>query len=145
VRLPVGQGTPDPTFPKEESSVRFGKDGKIHPSLLVLLVMVLGLLVYLNAGESSDAAPVSTSSSLRETIFVTAMALNAEFEETGTFPADLEVIGMDEKELLYTPESDGYSLVAEDEGIRVEYRFGDDLEPFRSAFEALLPPFRENQ
>ena len=53
--------------------------------------------------------------------------------------------GKDEKELLYTPESDGYSLVSEDEGIRVEYRFGEDLEPFRSAFEALLPPFRENQ
>ncbi len=52
---------------------------------------------------------------------------------------------MDEEGLTYTRDSDGYTLIAEEEGIRVEFRPGDDMEPFRAAFEALLPPFPEGR
>ena len=29
--------------------------------------------------------------------------------------------------------------------VRIEYRSGEDLEPFRAAWEALLPPFQEGE
>jgi hypothetical protein len=115
--------------------------GQIHPSLLVALILVLGILLWVNLSSSDEGSPVSAELSLRETLYVTALALNAEYEETGAYPVDLESIGMDEDGLRYTRSSHGYALVAEEEGVRVEYRSGQDLAPLREAFEALLPPF----
>ena len=122
------------------------KNGKIRPSLLVGLFVVLGSLLALNAYEASFSGQVY--SDLREThvrvaIYVAVLALEDQVKTTGTYPPDLETIGMDQEGLTYTRGSGGYTLIAEEEGARVEYRSGDDMEPFRAAFEALLPPFPE--
>ncbi len=61
----------------------------------------------------------------------------------GHYPTGLVDLGMDQEGLTYSRVGDWYSLVAEDDGVTVEYRSGEDLEPYRVAFEALLPPFRE--
>lgn len=124
------------------------ENGQIRPSLLVGLFLVLATLLALNAYEASFSGQVYSDlreTHLRETIYVTVLALDAEGKTTGSYPPDLETIGMDEEGLTYTRGSDGYTLIAEGEGIRVEYRSGDDMEPFRAAFEALLPPFPEGE
>ncbi len=114
----------------------------IRPFFLVGLILIFfGLIIVNPWGEDSSTVPTETS--LRETVYVTALALNAEFEETGRHPTDLVDLGMDQEGLTYTRVGEGYSLAAEDDGVTIEYRSGEDLEPYRGAFEALLPPFRE--
>ena len=119
-----------------------GGGGSIRPFFLVGLILVFfGLIIVNPWGEDSSTVPTETS--LRETVYVTALALNAEFEEMGHYPTGLVDLGMDQEGLTYSRVGDWYSLVAEDDGVTVEYRSGEDLEPYRVAFEALLPPFRE--
>ncbi|MGD2120657.1 MAG: hypothetical protein PVJ76_02885 [Gemmatimonadota bacterium] len=115
--------------------------GKIHPLLLVALVLVLGLLIRLNRDDPLEAYRVPVETSLRETIYVTVLALEAEFEERGAYPSDLESIGMDEEGLRYSLGSRGYTLEASAEGVSVEYESGQDLEPLEDAFFELLPPY----
>ena len=117
--------------------------GAVHPSLLIALALVLGVLLWLNLADTDGANTVPVRTSLQETIYVTALALNAEMEATGSFPPDLETLGLDDETLVYAPDSDGYTLVAEAEGVQVEYHHGEDLGPYREAFESLLPPFPE--
>ncbi|MFH1764614.1 MAG: hypothetical protein ABIF09_10520 [Gemmatimonadota bacterium] len=110
------------------------------------LLLVLAALLALNIYEASLGDEVYSDmrqTNLREMIYVTALALDAEAKDSGGYPPDLETIGMNEEGLTYTRDSDGYTLIAEEEGTRVEFRSGDDMEPFRAAFEALLPPFPE--
>lgn len=121
------------------------KRSRIHPSLLLALLLVLGLLLWLDLNSSEGIQPIPVELSLQETIYLTALALNAEWEETGAYPPDLETLGMDEEGIQYTLGSQGYSLVAEREGVRIEYRSGEELEPFRAAFERLLPPFEDGR
>lgn len=117
--------------------------GQIHPVLLLALVTVLGLLIWINSTGSPTESPVPVETSLKETIYVTALALDAEMEATGAYPPDLESIGMDEEGLSYTPSSGTYTLVAAEAGITVQFQSGDDMEPYRNAFESLLPPYQE--
>jgi multidrug efflux pump subunit AcrA (membrane-fusion protein) len=114
----------------------------IHPSLLVGLVAVLGILVWLNGAESGDSTGIPVRLALQETIYVTALALNAEVEATGSLPPDLEAIGMDKEGLYYQVTGEGYNLTAQEGDVTVEYHQGENLEPFQKAFEELLPPFR---
>jgi hypothetical protein len=113
--------------------------GKVHPLLLVALLLVLALLIRINFGNPLPESSIPVETSLRETIYVTVLALEAELEETGAYPHDLESLGMDEEGLSYTPNSAGYTLVAREEGTIVEYRSGEDLGPFKDAFYELLP------
>ena len=114
----------------------------IRPLFAAALVATLGVLLWLTlaSGDPLDEHEMTVETSLRETIYVTAIALDAEHRETGRWPADLESIGMDEEGLSYEVTGDGYTLVARGEGAVVEYRSGDDLRPFRNAFNSLLPP-----
>jgi len=115
----------------------------IHPSLAIGLLAVLGILVWLNSGGSGDDTDVPVRMSLQVTVYVTVLAIEAELDATGTLPPDLESMGMDAEGLTYMVDSDQqYTLVAQEEDVSVQYRRGDDLEPFRQAFEELLPPFR---
>ncbi len=114
---------------------------RIHPVLLLALMALLGFLVWLNSADSTEAYTIPTQISLQERIYVTVLALDAAHDETGAYPADLEVVGLDDEGVVYSRGRDGYTLTAEKEGVRVEYRSGEDLEPFRAAFERLLPPF----
>jgi hypothetical protein len=116
---------------------------RIRPVFLVLTLLLLPVVVIWGRPDGDALVPVPVEVGLQETIYVTALALNAEFEETGEYPVELEEIGMDEEGLIYARDRNGYTLVAEEEGVRVQYRSGEDLEPFRAAFEALLPPYEE--
>jgi len=124
-------------MPASESD---GRRSKVSPLLTAVLAASFGVLVWATLGDPVLHPQMSVETSLRETIYLTALALNAEQEETGTYPTTLEEIGMDEVGLVYQAEPSGYHLSATDEGIQVEYRSGEDLGPFRAAFEALMPP-----
>ena len=110
---------------------------------LVDFVLVFALLVWLHLSAPAEHPPVPLRTSLMESIYVTALALDAELEETGSLPPNLEAVGMDDPTLTYVPGSDGYVLVAKSGEVRIEYRQGEDLRPYREAFEQLLPPFPE--
>jgi hypothetical protein len=118
---------------------------RIHPVLLIALLALLGFLLWLNSADSPEETAIRTEVSLQERIYVAALALDAAFEEAGVYPANLEAVGMDDEGVVYSRSGDGYTLTAEEDGIRVEYHSGEDLEPFRTAFERLLPPFSEGQ
>lgn len=117
----------------------------ISPIFPVILLILLPAAYFVARPPTENLAPVPAETALRETVYVTSLALESEFEETGEFPADLETIGMDEEGLTYSRDGAGYTLIAEWEGARVQFRSGEDLEPFRRAFETLLPPFGEGQ
>ena len=109
------------------------------PILLSLVAISLVALV-LTRLASPTFLPASPDDSAKETIYVTVLALTAEFEETGAFPETLEAIGMDHEGLTYWLGPGGYSLTAVEDGMTAEYRSGEDLTPFREAFEALVIP-----
>ena len=116
---------------------------RIHPALLVALVATLGALVWLNAADAPSEDAIPTETFLRERIYVIALALDAEYEETGSYPTDLESVGLDEEGVVYSTDGRSYALTAEEDGISIAYRSGEDLAPFRAAFQRLLPPFPE--
>jgi hypothetical protein len=115
------------------------------PFFPVVLLILLPVAYFVGRPPLEKLAPVPAETDLRGTIYVTSLALESEFEETGEYPANLEMVGMDEEGLAYSRDGSGYTLVAELEGTRVQYRSGEDLKPFRRAFETLLPPFGEGQ
>lgn len=116
---------------------------RIHPALLVALIAVLGVLVWLNATDAPSEDAIPTEIFLKERIYVIALALDAEYEETGSYPTDLEGAGLDEEGVAYSTDGQGYALTAEEDGVSIVYRSGQDLAPFRAAFQTLLPPFPE--
>ncbi|MBT8398577.1 MAG: hypothetical protein HKO65_18670 [Gemmatimonadetes bacterium] len=126
-----------------KSRIHPDRRGEIHPGFLVALVLVLALVIWSGQGNFSEESSVPLETVLQETIYVTALALEAEFQETGAYPTDLESLGLDDEGLTYTLGPNRYTLVASAEGASVEYRSGGDLAPFREAFEHLLPPFPE--
>lgn len=119
-----------------------GTGTPIRPLFAAALVVTLGVLAWLTlaAGNPLDEHEMTVETSLRETIYVTAIALNAEFEETGGWPTDLAALGMDETGLTYELTPSGYRLLASEGDVEVEYSSGEDLGPFRDAFNSLLPP-----
>lgn len=126
---------------KRTPEKRKTKERRFSPVFLMILLVLLPVSYFLCRPPRVDMEPVPAETALRETIYITSLALESEFEETGEYPTDLETVGMDEEGMVYSRERDGYTLVAEWEGVRIQYRSGEDLEPFRAAFEALLPPF----
>jgi hypothetical protein len=105
--------------------------------ILLTLVAIAAVVLVVTRIDMLPGLTVSPAQSARETIYVTVLALNAEFEETGAFPEDLERIGMDEEGLTYPRGAEGYTLLMEEAGFTVQYSHGEDLTPFREAFEAL--------
>lgn len=125
------------------SSASGRKPSGIRPVFTLALIVTLGVLLWVYIQDPMGRHQMSVDTSLRETIYVTALALDAEFEATGAYPNTLEEVGMDEEGVTYRREDGGYLLIAEDEGVVVEYRSGEDLLPFQEAFEQLLPPHLE--
>ncbi len=130
---------------RTKNLVTSDRSGQIHPGLVVGLFLVLGLLLWSNRDGGTEGSPYPIVTYLQETIYVTALALDAEFTDTGAYPPDLETIGMDEEGLAYSRVAEGYTLVASEGEVTVAYESGENLEPFRQAFEALLPPYEEGK
>lgn len=121
-----------------EKAGKARRRSKLHPVVpFLLLVPLNGILLY-NLTRPLNPPPVPAEISLKETVYFTALALNAEYEESGAYPPNLETIGMDEEGLQYSETVDGYVLTASEDSVRVHYRSGEDLEPFRVAFESLV-------
>ena len=118
---------------------------RVHPIFLVILLILLPVAFIFGGPPNEELPPVPVDTALREVIYITSLALDSEFEETGEYPADLEEVGMDEEGLTYSREGGGYTLVSELDGVRVQFRSGEDLGPFRKAFESLLPPYGAGQ
>jgi hypothetical protein len=119
--------------------------GNTSATVLLILLLVLGLVLAWNSysfSRSETVSPEMAEASLKASIYLVALAVDAEFQETGVYPRDLESIEVEEEEVTYTPTSNGYTLVAVDEERSFEYRSGEDLDPYRSAFEYLLPGSR---
>ncbi len=125
---------------RQTSSGDAGRRSGINPLFTGGLFVTLAVLAWATFSDPALRHQVSLENSLRGTIYTTALALDAERAATGSYPATLEEIGMDEEGVTYQPDANGYRLTASDEGLEVEYRSGEDLQPFRAAFNALLPP-----
>lgn len=106
----------------------------------IALFGAFAFLLWVTLNDPVRKPQMSTETALRETIYLTALALDAEREATGAYPATLEAVAMDEDGLTYIREGDGYRLVASADGVTVDYESGEDLTPFRAAFQQLLPP-----
>jgi hypothetical protein len=126
-----------------ERAAKAKRKRKVHPAVPIGLLFPMVGILYFNLSRPPSVLPVPPDVSLKETVYVTALALNAEFEETGVYPSDLREIGMDEEGLRYARTTDGYILTAEEDSVYVEYESGDELTPYKAAFESLLPPFEE--
>lgn len=119
--------------------------GNTSSKVLLFLLLVLGVIIAWNSysfARSEDVPPEMAEASLRASIYLAALAVDAEFEETGAYPPDLESIEVDEEEVTYSANATGYTLVATDGDLSFEYRSGDDLDPYRTDFEYLLPGSR---
>lgn len=109
--------------------------------LLLALALVLGgvvawnLQVYFQAGTPSRAFQ---ETALQASIFMAQQAVEGSLAETGTLPSTLESVGADEEGLTYAPSGPDYRLTATYSGLEVVYRSGDDIQPFREAFQSLL-------
>lgn len=120
-----------------------GGPGNATGGLVILvLLLVLALTVAWNGytyRKYQAVSPEVAGASLKASIYLTVLALEAEFEDTGAYPPDLESIDVAEEEVTYRPTGKGYTLVAADDESSIEFQSGDDLEPYRTAFEFLLP------
>jgi len=127
---------------RHDGAPQSGGSSPIRPLFAGALFILLAVLLWLGIAGADPLAEyeVEVETSLMETIYVTAIALEAEYEATGRWPVDLESVGMDEEGLTYDPTGDGYRLVATADEAVVEYRSGESLRPFREAFNSLLPP-----
>jgi len=120
-----------------------GSRGASHGAILLVLLLALALLLAWNSysyRRAETISPEMADASLKGSIYLTVLALEAEFEDTGAYPSDLESIDVAEDEVTYFPTGNGYRLVAADGDLSFEFRSGDDLGPYRTAFEFLLPP-----
>ena len=120
-----------------------GVTGASRGITLLVVLLALGLVLAWNSysyRQAETISPEMAAASLKGPIYLVVLALEAEFEDTGAYPPDLESIDVAEDEVTYFPTGDGYRLVATDGNLSFEFRSGDDLEPYRSAFEFLLPP-----
>ena len=120
-----------------------GSRGASHGAILLVLLLALALLLAWNSYSYRQAEAISpemADASLKGSIYLTVLALESEFENTGAYPPNLESIDVAEDEVTYFPTGNGYRLVAADGDLSFEFRSGDDLEPYRTAFEFLLPP-----
>lgn len=134
---------------RTESEERIQKVNKrrrrVHPIVPVILLFPLAWVMYLNLAPAPSGPPVPAEVSLQRAVFLTARVLEAEFDETGAFPADLSEIGMDREGLLYAQTPEGYWLAGEKDSVRVEYEYGEDSSPLETAFETLLPPLENGR
>lgn len=107
-------------------------------SLLSVAVGAWNLLWFQDArGPAFSEARVEES--LRASIFITVMGLEAHRSRTGAYPASLEVVGLDGQGLEYRLE--GNQFVLQGAGVEppLSYRPGQDLRPFELALDQVLP------
>lgn len=110
------------------------------PTLLGLLATVLALTTWNVARAVRTPEVFSTEqedAAARFHVYLLVQDIEAYRDSAGVVPPGLDVLGQEEEGITYTPERDGYVLTAIIEGEPVEYRSGESLEPFVSAYDEL--------
>ena len=122
-----------PSEPPPPSRAR----GTLLAFLTVALVGVIGWNIYFFA-FSGKPSSVFEETALLASLFLAQQAVEEGWEETGSFPASLVVIGADEEELTFTPTETGYIITATGVYREVSFQRGDDIAPLEAAFQYLL-------
>jgi len=106
--------------------------------LVVFFVPLLGWNVYrmIAAPDPFTSAEQEAAASL--SIYLTVHELQLHKDSTGTFPATLAELALDDENLQYIRSGDGYSLTATWNGGVVAFRSGDDLTPFAEALDVFV-------
>lgn len=82
--------------------------------------------------------PAGLQSSLDLAVFLTVEGIEAYKADADSLPANLEAVGLDDPELTYTRTETSYEIRGEAGAYHVYYVAGDDLTPFRHAYDALV-------
>ena len=120
---------------------RLTKNNKAWYVLVVLLTLLIGLTIWNIVRASSDVDLFSQAENLngaRLTVILTAQAVENYRDSTGTYPANLEMIGMDDDGLEYATDAGSYSLRLVLPTDTVTYRPGEDIAPFAAAVAPLF-------
>lgn len=148
-------GPPGPRSPEWQSVVRevmdhVGERGSVRPRplrsprwqppvLVVLSLLFVGVGVWnvrwLQDARSPAFSEGQVEESLRATIFLTVVGLEAHRSRTGAYPPTLEAVGLDDPALEYRLEGDRFVLVGPQVDPPLSYRTGEDLTPFELALD----------
>ena len=72
------------------------------------------------------------------TLYLTIQGIEAYHDSAGSYPTDLESLGLDDEDLEYSSIQDGYELTGATGDPGLLYRRGDDLTPYQEALNAVL-------
>jgi len=98
----------------------------------IILVCVLAA-----ARQTHAASEIMEKASARFSIFLIAQELRAHFDSTGSFPATLEELDLDEEGIEYLTNGTTFRLVVVEGSNSIVYAEGEDSEIFRSSFKVL--------
>lgn len=117
-----------------------------RPVLVMLIGFMLAVTVWnvvVNTRPPQVFTPAQVEASTRFRIYLLAQDIEAYRDSTGRLPVGLDVLGQGQDGVTYVTEGSAYYLTAFVGTERIRYRSGDDLAPFASAYELLLPGGRE--
>jgi hypothetical protein len=112
-------------------------------ALLSSLFVAVGAwnVAWLQGTRSPAFTQAQVEESLRATIFLAVVGLEAHRSRTGAYPPDLAAVGLDDPALEYRREGDHFVLVGALPGVEPPptFRSGDDLAPFELALDRAFP------
>jgi hypothetical protein len=106
--------------------------------LFVVLLALAGWNVWDVTREPEVFTPAEEETGLRAEIYLAVEQIEAFRRQNGSLPVDLARLGLDTPELSYVRDANRYRLVAATNRVQVAYETGQDLGPFRGAFDRVL-------
>ncbi len=110
--------------------------------VLVVSVFLLALVLWWDVRQFSEVpvvfTPAEEMDGILATLYLTIQGIEAYHDSAGSFPSDLESLGLDDEDLVYSPLLDGYALTGATVDQSLLYRRGDDLTPYQEALNAVL-------
>jgi hypothetical protein len=107
--------------------------------VLLLLFLALWAWNVRVMNRTSRVDPAQEQACLEASIYVAALSLDAELQETGRLPRSLDQLGVDREGITYLPRGSDYELVAQVADRTVTFQKGEDLTPYEAAFRSLIP------
>jgi hypothetical protein len=112
---------------------------KLRPFHLGALLAVLLLVIWNVAGFDPAFSQSEEDANARFTIFLVAEAVHAYRDSTGTLPASLLQLGVDQDNCIYWTDGDVYTLTMILGDREITYQGGESLLPFATAFDRVIP------
>jgi hypothetical protein len=103
----------------------------------VLAAALAALYAFSESRQTHAASEIMEKASARFSIFLIAQELRAHFDSTGSFPATLEELDLDEEGIEYLTNGTTFRLVVVEGSNSIVYAEGEDSEIFRSSFKVL--------